>query len=359
MALTLGDNFSYQGAKPLDARLKYDTLAAMKAVADSTMYEGCICYCVATDKTYQWKSANTVDADTGKWRELETGGVDTAKVYLTDDTLESTLADNDKFPFYDTSASEKRNITFQNFKSYIPMPVMGTFSKGDLYSTTEKVVGCWRDGRPIYQKTISIGGLKTHNTAHGISNLKEVVDTECACVSSSPSSVAHVTFSGSWALFQNVSVTIAISPTNIEMGSKNPSGSEYDVSSTYSNCYVTVRYTKTTDAANSFNYASENDYSTTEHIIGTWVDGSTLYQRTFTGTANYGTSTSISFAYAHKIKKMNGLFTDYSTYSVNIPIYTGSDNWTNMYTYNGAIVIDNHMNSHVNAPYIIIVQYTK
>ena len=74
MALTLGDNFSYQGAKPLDARLKYDTLAAMKAVADSTMYEGCICYCVATDKTYQWKSSNTVDADTGKWRELETGG---------------------------------------------------------------------------------------------------------------------------------------------------------------------------------------------------------------------------------------------------------------------------------------------
>lgn len=74
MALTLGDNFSYQGAKPLDARLKYDTLAAMKAVADATMYDGCMAYCSATDKTYQWKSSNTVDETLGKWREFSSGG---------------------------------------------------------------------------------------------------------------------------------------------------------------------------------------------------------------------------------------------------------------------------------------------
>lgn len=74
MALTLGDNFSYQGAKPLDGRLKYDTLANMKAVADATMYDGCLAYCVATDKTYQWKSTNTVDTDTGRWREFSSGG---------------------------------------------------------------------------------------------------------------------------------------------------------------------------------------------------------------------------------------------------------------------------------------------
>lgn len=79
MALTLGDNFSYQGAKPLDARLKYDTLAAMKAVADATMYDGCLAYCVATDKTYQWKSTNTVDVTLGKWREFTSGG-DTIQV---------------------------------------------------------------------------------------------------------------------------------------------------------------------------------------------------------------------------------------------------------------------------------------
>ena len=74
MALTLGDNFSYQGAKPLDARLVYSTVASMKAVADSTMYDGCLAYCTATDKTYQWKSTNAVDETTGKWREFTSGG---------------------------------------------------------------------------------------------------------------------------------------------------------------------------------------------------------------------------------------------------------------------------------------------
>lgn len=88
MALTLGDNFSYQGAKPLDARLKYDTLAAMKAVADATMYDGCMAYCTATDKTYQWKSTNDVDETTGKWREFTSGG-DTIQV----DTLPTAGAD--------------------------------------------------------------------------------------------------------------------------------------------------------------------------------------------------------------------------------------------------------------------------
>ena len=79
MALTLGDNFSYQGAKPLDARLVYSTVASMKAVADSTMYDGCLAYCTATDKTYQWKSTNAVDETTGKWREFTSGG-DTIQV---------------------------------------------------------------------------------------------------------------------------------------------------------------------------------------------------------------------------------------------------------------------------------------
>lgn len=74
MALTLGDNFSYQGAKPLDARLKYSTVSEMKAVGDATMYDGCMAYCSETEKTYQWKSTNTVDASTGRWREFSSGG---------------------------------------------------------------------------------------------------------------------------------------------------------------------------------------------------------------------------------------------------------------------------------------------
>ena len=83
MALTIGDNFSYQGAKPLDGRIKYDTLAAMVAMPDSTLYDGCIAYCVGEDKNYQWKSTNTVDATTGKWREFEAGGGSSEATVLT------------------------------------------------------------------------------------------------------------------------------------------------------------------------------------------------------------------------------------------------------------------------------------
>ena len=47
MAITLGDNFSYQGAKPLDGRLKYDTVAAMASMADSVLYDGCLALVVS------------------------------------------------------------------------------------------------------------------------------------------------------------------------------------------------------------------------------------------------------------------------------------------------------------------------
>lgn len=74
MALTIGDNFSYLGSKPLDGRIKYTTVAEMAAMADATLYDGCIAYCVGTGKTYQWKSTNSSDPTLGKWREFEAGG---------------------------------------------------------------------------------------------------------------------------------------------------------------------------------------------------------------------------------------------------------------------------------------------
>jgi hypothetical protein len=49
-------------------------------------------------------------------------------------------------------------------------------------------------------------------------------------------------------------------------------------------CYITVQYTKTTDSANSFKYGDPNEYSTTEKIVGTWIDGKPLYQKTISYT---------------------------------------------------------------------------
>ena len=74
MALTIGDNFSYQGAKPLDSRVTYATIAEMASKADSTLYDGIMAYCKANGKNYQWKSTNEIDEVLGKWREFESGG---------------------------------------------------------------------------------------------------------------------------------------------------------------------------------------------------------------------------------------------------------------------------------------------
>lgn len=74
MSLVIGDNFQFLGSKPLDSRLTFSTLAAMVAMADSTLYNGITAYCVGEDKNYQWKSTNTTDPTLGKWRELEAGG---------------------------------------------------------------------------------------------------------------------------------------------------------------------------------------------------------------------------------------------------------------------------------------------
>lgn len=74
MALKIGDNFSYNGKKPLDARNQFSTIAEMTAFAETSLDEGHICYVKETNKYYTFNSANDVDITLGKWRELNTGG---------------------------------------------------------------------------------------------------------------------------------------------------------------------------------------------------------------------------------------------------------------------------------------------
>lgn len=303
MALTIGDNFSYQGAKPLDERIKYDTLAAMKAMADSTLYDGCLAYCVATEKTYQWKSTNTVDTDTGKWREFTSGGgteytagdgisilndtISTdASVYRSADTAETTIADDDYFPFYDTSATAKRKSLWSNIKSvlktyfdtlYSTVRSRGTptsggtnlslVNTGDMYIwnakqnaltagtniaissdnvisttstyttrylTSEQVVGTWIGGEPIYQKTFtgtfSVNANQTVKIGT-IPNLGTFIYGEA---------VGYDFGAG------NREQRII----NSYMGHPYASGNDFCLFSIYNVTYTvaTIRYTKTTDA---------------------------------------------------------------------------------------------------------------
>lgn len=73
MALRIGDNFNYQGQKPNFERDCFDTLAAMKAYPETSIDEGHLSYCKEDGKRYEFKSSNTVDPTTGKWREFKSG----------------------------------------------------------------------------------------------------------------------------------------------------------------------------------------------------------------------------------------------------------------------------------------------
>lgn len=70
MSISVADNFSYQGVKPLDMRIQYNTIASMKAVSESSLYDGCLAYVAEQKKYYSFDSSNDVDETLGKWREF-------------------------------------------------------------------------------------------------------------------------------------------------------------------------------------------------------------------------------------------------------------------------------------------------
>lgn len=143
------------------------------------------------------------------------------------------------------------------------------------YSTVEREVGCWVDGKPLYQKTIDFGALPntTSKNLSTPSNIENIIKYEGFCYSSSDiTNQRPIPFSAGGSndiradLYNGVLRILTFS---------NWSG--------YNGC-LTVLYTKTTDTAGSGVWTPTGTptvhYSTEEQVIGTWVDGSTLYQKT-------------------------------------------------------------------------------
>lgn len=74
MAINVADNFSYKGSKPLDARIKANTVSALVSTPAADLYDGCFAYVTETKKYYSYDSTNTSDPTLGKWREFQQGG---------------------------------------------------------------------------------------------------------------------------------------------------------------------------------------------------------------------------------------------------------------------------------------------
>lgn len=73
MAIKIGSNFTFQGQQPNFERDRFATKAAMKAFPETSIDDGHLSYCAEDGNTYQFKSSNSVDAVTGKWRIFKDG----------------------------------------------------------------------------------------------------------------------------------------------------------------------------------------------------------------------------------------------------------------------------------------------
>ena len=395
MGINVADNFNYQGAKPLDARFQYTSVANMKAATESSLYNGCMAYVTENKKYYTFDSSNSSDATTGKWREFESGGGEDTNAYHTSDTAETTIDDTDYFPFYDTSASGKKKSLWSNIKTVLantfqPKLTAGTniditnstisalatvdgfFGKSSLYSTTEKVIGCWTDGRPLYQKVIDFGAganRTVKSVSHGVSNINTLVDLhffgQMGSGSTSSGSLTAGMCDATFEYFNdngNVSsIAVYLIADKIYMDARHDA-------SMY-NYKVVIKYTKTSDAANSFNYADVNDYSTSEKIVGTWVNGANLYQRTFTGTTSSSaniTTVSSALGSAVVVRKFEGyIYWDSSHTAMlgSVGLNTSASAYdafsSQVYTNSSNAVEIVYGNDFKGKSYAVTIQYTR
>lgn len=159
---------------------------------------------------------------------------------------------------------------------YVDDETTGTDDKFQpvIYSTEEREIGVWTDGKPLYQKTfitpsgvdISVSSSSWTNTGIDVSslNIEKII--------SSFGISTDGTYQGTiLAYVENDNLTVQTTRN----------GNGWVVS-------FTLQYTKTTDTAGSGQWTPQGvptvHYSTDEKVIGTWIDGKPLYQKTVIAT---------------------------------------------------------------------------
>lgn len=151
------------------------------------------------------------------------------------------------------------------------------FAKGDLYDTNEKMIGKWIDGKPLYQRVYEID---VDVSSSGFS--QDIIST-------SNLDIDIVKYDGIMVLsgeyyplnFYRSSGEYGVTVLTSNNGHKNKLSSKAGYNGKV--IQVTIQYTKSSDSANSFNIGEATDYSTEEKIVGTWIDNSYIYQKTYSG----------------------------------------------------------------------------
>lgn len=147
-----------------------------------------------------------------------------------------------------------------------------------IYSIEEREVGVWIDGKPLYQKSISFDNTSSANLAIDVTSLSIDKLPEFRIWNKNAGYQVNS--------YYDTSIDY-INTYYDETGYIHIRRSSGEFAGTG---YVTLLYTKTTDTPGSGKYNALGvptvHYSTDEQIVGTWIDGKTLYQKTCNVTTN-------------------------------------------------------------------------
>ena len=235
--------------------------------------------------------------------------------------------------------------------------VMGNrFDKANIYTEDERVVGSYM-GKPLYQKTIG------------------------ATISAEYSLVSGVFMMGNYSLL-GANLDIEDMPFVDGFytdGSDTLSFIDIWYNKSDSKLYfityleredvvseITMRYTKVHDGTVAI--GTGNDYSTDEQIIGTWIDGKRLYQKTFVGTTPTSADTSGNFVLFNNgnifenIRIVDGFGID----DGSTPTYLQANGemhgwmvWANPTAIRQRLNTTDQVSHYLNRPAYVTIQYTK
>lgn len=144
-----------------------------------------------------------------------------------------------------------------------------------IYSTEEKEVGVWTDGKPLYQITVdqTIGFDDDYTVFEsGIENA-HLVNAKCEYSS------------GRWMSANYPSIGNLSLSKFCYVEAWNGALKLHNQTNQSMHWIATIQYTKIADVAGSGIYTPSGalavHYSTNEQVIGTWIDGKPLYEKTF------------------------------------------------------------------------------
>ena len=163
-----------------------------------------------------------------------------------------------------------------------------------IYSDEEREVGVWRDGKPLYQKNFHFSTpqqLPKYGTpgfkVGTVSNIETIVD-----FSGISTNYNEQRLTTSFSIWLENANDIYLS---LQTGHANPAIYLND---------LTLQYTKTTDTAGSGTWTTQgvyaHHYSTEEKVIGTWIDGKPVYEKTI----HIDSISSTSFTVNHGISNL-------------------------------------------------------